>query len=94
MRTQDQHPVATERPSAWTTAKVFLGLASQPATVWRGIKIALIVTPVLTLINQFGAIVHHNFGAEFFLKLALTACVPFLVSVTSSTLANMAANRD
>lgn len=56
-------------------------------TLMRGIKVALIVGPVLTAINQFDTIADREFGGTFFLKLALTFTVPFCVSVASSTLA-------
>ena len=49
-------------------------------------SVALVVTPILTLINQWDGI----FGASTFdwLKMALTFAVPFLVSAISQILAN------
>ncbi|MBI3744399.1 MAG: hypothetical protein HY261_08975 [Chloroflexi bacterium] len=70
--------------------RAFLRFALERPTVLRGVKVAAIVAPILTVINQWGKIVHHHFDVVFFLKLILTACVPFCVSVTSSALANMA----
>ena len=79
--------VASERRQS--KGRAFLRFALERPTLLRGIKVASVVAPVLTVINQWGKIVHHNFDTVFFLKVVLTACVPFCVSVTSSALANM-----
>lgn len=65
----------------------FLRRCCYRTTLIRGIKVALIVGPILTAINQFDVIADRDFGGTFFLKLALTFTVPFCVSVSSSTLA-------
>ena len=53
------------------------------------IKFALIVGPILTAINQYDAFTDQHFPAKFYVKLGLTFTVPFLVSICSSTMANL-----
>ena len=53
-------------------------------TVTRAIKVALVITPILTIINQYDVIIERNFSSTFFLKLALTFLVPYCVSAYSS----------
>tara|TARA_Y100001956_G_scaffold68662_1_gene71387 strand:+ start:6190 stop:6393 length:204 start_codon:yes stop_codon:yes gene_type:complete len=54
-------------------------------TVKRAIIIALIVGTILNLINQWDAILYDT--QINWLKLCLTYCVPFIVSLVSSWLA-------
>jgi hypothetical protein len=62
-------------------------LCFQKAIVRRGLIIVMVVGPILTLINQYDAIVSHAFGWRFFLKLGLTFLVPYCVSTYSSVMA-------
>lgn len=69
----------------------------QPATatnVRRAVKVALIVGPVLTLINQTPALVTLLEGRGIALttvgRIVLTFVVPFVVSFYSSTMADRA----
>ena len=65
----------------------FLVLWFQRATVRRAVTVALIVGPILTLINQYDAIASGSFGAKSFFKMALTFLVPYSVSSYSSVMA-------
>lgn len=71
----------------------FLALWFQRATVRRAVTVALIVGPVLTLINQYDAIASGSFGAKSFFKMGLTFLVPYSVSSYSSVMALRAAQR-
>jgi hypothetical protein len=71
----------------------FLALWFQRATVRRAVTVAMIVGPILTLINQYDAIVSGSFGAKFFFKMGLTFLVPYSVSSYSSVMALRAAQR-
>jgi hypothetical protein len=71
----------------------FLALWFQRATVRRAVTVAMIVGPILTLINQYDAIASGSFGAKFFFKMALTFLVPYSVSSYSSVMALRAAQR-
>jgi len=53
-------------------------------TTTRAIKVALVVGPILTIINQYDAILAGNFNNIFFYKMALTFLVPYCVSAFSS----------
>jgi hypothetical protein len=71
----------------------FLALWFQRATVRRAVTVAMIVGPVLALINQYDAIASGSFGAKFFFKMGLTFLVPYSVSSYSSVMALRAAQR-
>lgn len=51
---------------------------------------ALVVGPVLTLINHAHTIIALDFGLRFFLQTALTFCVPYMVSTVSSAMTELA----
>ena len=53
-------------------------------TTLRAIRVALIVGPILTIINQHNVIIEGNFDLKFFYKLVLTFMVPYCVSAFSS----------
>ena len=75
--------------------KLVLRLAVAGSTVARALKVAMVVGPVLTLINHAHTLVALDFNARFFLQTALTFCVPYLVSTYSSAMtewANLQAN--
>ncbi|HZA24451.1 MAG TPA: nitrate/nitrite transporter NrtS, partial [Dehalococcoidia bacterium] len=65
----------------------------QWATVRRAVTVAMIVGPILTLINQYDAIASGSFGAKFFFKMGLTFLVPYSVSSYSLVMALRAAQR-
>ena len=71
-------------------AKLMLKYSVTGSTVSRACKMALVVGPVLTLINHAHTIVALEFGLRFFLQTALTFCVPYLVSTVSSAMTELA----
>jgi hypothetical protein len=54
----------------------FLVLWFQRSTVRRAVTVALVVGPILTLINQYDAIASGSFSGKFFFKLGLTLKLP------------------
>ena len=68
---------AEEPPSVWQ-------LAFDAAVVRRALLMALVVGPILILINHADSILHGEIGPVQALKMALTMAVPYLVSTYSS----------
>lgn len=62
-------------------------------TVRRALKVAAIVGPLLTIINQYDMLFHLEFSPRLFLKIALTFLVPYSVSSYSSARAYMEQER-
>ena len=58
-------------------------------TVWRALKVAGIVGPVLTVINQYDLLLNLDFSPRLCFKIALTFLVPYSVSSYSSARAYM-----
>ena len=58
-------------------------------TVWRALKVASIVGPILTVINQYDLLLNLDFSARLGFKIALTFLVPYSVSSYSSARAYM-----
>ena len=58
-------------------------------TVWRALKVASIVGPILTVINQYDLLLSLDFSARLGFKIALTFLVPYSVSSYSSARAYM-----
>jgi hypothetical protein len=85
--------LSEERARLSSGLSQFLALWFQRATVRRAVTVAMIVGPVLTLINQYDAIASGSFGAKFFFKMGLTFLVPYSVSSYSSVMAVRAAQR-
>jgi hypothetical protein len=53
-------------------------------TTNRALKVALVVAPILIIINHHDAILESSFTRLFFLKCSLTFLVPYFVSAYSS----------
>lgn len=62
----------------------FFRYALMPTTVRRAFKVALIITPILTVFNHFQEIRELNMGGGFWLQVGLTFLVPYCVSTFSS----------
>jgi hypothetical protein len=58
-------------------------------TVMRAIKVAVIVGPILTVINQGDVLLSGQYSPRVFLKILLTFLVPYSVSSFSSARAYM-----
>lgn len=53
-------------------------------TVLRAIRVAIVVAPILILINHHDAIIDLSFTPNFYFKCVLTFFVPYMVSAYSS----------
>lgn len=62
----------------------FLTIFTDASIRNRALIVASVIGPVLTLINQYDAIVNQGFEGVNFLKVGLTFVVPYLVSSYSS----------
>ncbi len=67
--------------------KVFCRNLARKDTIFRALKFAFIVAPVLIFINHYDSIIAFNLSDKFYLKSILTFFVPFSVSAISSALA-------
>ena len=65
----------------------FLRYCSQRSTVFRALKVAAVITPILTVINHFREIAALELGLWFWLQVAMTFVVPYGVSTYSSAMA-------
>jgi hypothetical protein len=75
------------------SVRLFLKYAVTPRTVRRAVKMALVVGPILTAINQSQRIVALDLDLRFFLQMGLTFCVPYLVSTVSSAMTELVTAR-
>ncbi|MCH8074365.1 MAG: nitrate/nitrite transporter NrtS [SAR324 cluster bacterium] len=66
--------------------RLFVGFAISGSTVKRALKVACIVTPILTIFNHAHEIIALDMGPRFFLQVGLTFCVPYMVSTYSSAM--------
>lgn len=62
----------------------YIKIAFQKAIVIDSLKVALVVGVILNLINQWQTIIDFHWSAVNYVKLALTFCVPYLVSTYAS----------
>jgi hypothetical protein len=60
-------------------------------TVLRAVKVAAVVGPILTIINQYDMLLSGNWSAKLVCKILLTFLVPYSVSSFSSARAYMEA---
>jgi hypothetical protein len=70
-----------------TRFRTTIHAAARPQVVWRGIKVASVVTPILTLLNHGNEILAGTTGPSFWLQVGATFLVPFTVSVVSGAMA-------
>lgn len=70
--------------------KSFLTCACLPGTIIRALKVAFVITPILTVVNHSQEIMALDFSPRFFLQALLTFCVPYLVSTYSSAMTMLA----
>jgi hypothetical protein len=61
----------------------------QQRTVLRAVKVAAIVGPILTLINQYDVLLNGDFSLRVVSKIVLTFLVPYCVSSFSSARAEI-----
>jgi len=71
-----------------------LRIACQTNVIRTATHFALIVGPILVIINHGDAIINGNMHSERWLKSALTMIVPYIVSTLSSISAYKNCNRE
>ena len=71
----------------------FIKFAVMGSTVRRALKVALVITPILTVFNHFGEIRDFNLGVVFWFQVGLTFTVPYAVCTYSSAMAAMEEHR-
>ncbi len=64
--------------------RVFFSNFFRPETTIRAFKVAIIVAPILIIINHHDTILGHKFTTLLFFKALLTFLVPYCVSAYSS----------
>jgi len=69
------------------TFSVFIKNFVRKETTLRALKVAIVVAPILIVINHFDAIVSGNFSSYFYPKCLMTFFVPYTVSAFSSAMA-------
>jgi len=75
--------------SQQSSVRRFLAQWFRRETVTRALKIAGVVGPILTLINQYDVLLRLEFSSRFWMKVVLTFSVPYCVSSFSSARAYM-----
>jgi hypothetical protein len=70
-----------------TRRKAFLRYCLLPQTIRRAAGVAIIVAPLLVVINHAEAILELDLTPRLLVKIALTFLVPYAVSSCSSALA-------
>ena len=70
-------------------AKLFLKYSVAGRTVRRALKVALVVGPVLTLINHAPSIIALDLDPRFAFQTVLTFFVPYLVSTYASAMTEL-----
>jgi len=63
---------------------VFFSNFFRPETTIRAFRVAIIVAPILIIINHHDTILAHKFTTLLFFKALLTFLVPYCVSAYSS----------
>ncbi len=77
------------QPRKSTPVREFLHHWFRRETVTRALKVAGVVGPILTAINQYDLILGLDFSPRLFAKISLTFLVPYSVSSFSSARAYM-----
>ena len=86
---QQSPPAPSASPTQAGSTQRFFYHWFRRETVTRAIKVACIVGPTLTLINQYDVLLNMDFSFRLFAKIALTFLVPYSVSSFSSAQAYM-----
>jgi hypothetical protein len=79
-----------ERRHGWSRVRLFLRFAAMRSTALRAVKVACVITPILTLLNHSREILALELGLRFWTQVALTFFVPYGVSTYSSAMAAIA----
>jgi hypothetical protein len=77
------------RQSRQLRMRTFLHYWFRRDTVLRALKVAGVVGPILTVINQYDVLLSGHYSPRLFFKILLTFLVPYSVSSFSSARAYM-----
>lgn len=64
--------------------KLFIGNCYRRETMKRAFTLAIVIGPILTLINHYDGIMNLKLSGNFLIKSFLTVLVPYFVSTYSS----------
>lgn len=70
--------------SEQTTTKKILNTAFSPLIVKRSLKVSAVVGTILMIINHGEALLVGNMDTQRLIRIALSYCVPYLVSTYSA----------
>ena len=73
--------------------KLFIKNFFRQETIYRAVKVALVVGPILIIINHHDVFLRLEFTQHLYLKIILTFMVPYCVSAYSSAQAYSADER-
>ncbi len=73
----------------WSELRYFFQCACMRSTVIRALKVAFVITPILTVVNHSQEIMALDFSPRFYLQALLTFCIPYLVSTHSSAMTRL-----
>ncbi len=71
-------------PNGESTLKIFIKNFFRYETIYRATKVAIIVGPILIIINHHDSLLHLELSKHLYFKIVLTFLVPFCVSAYSS----------
>lgn len=81
--------------SGWrASSATFLRHATARTTVRRACAVAIVVSPLLLLVNHFELVATRPLSLEVLRRLAMNFAVPYLVSSFSSARAGLLAERE
>ena len=83
----------TLSPGTASRMRLFFRFACMRGTVVRAVKVACVITPILTVLNHSREIWAGDFGIAFWAQAGLTFFVPYCVSTYSSAMAAIAEHR-
>ena len=66
--------------------KLFFQQARRPSTIKRALRVALVITPILTVFNHYQEIMALRLDFHFWIQVGLTFVVPYSVSTYSSAM--------
>lgn len=73
--------------------RLFVKFFRKRTTAIRALKVAAVITPILTIVNHFHEILALSIGPRFWLQVGLTFCIPYCVSSYSSAMQALADHR-
>ena len=69
--------------------RLFFQYAFMRSTVLRALKVACVITPILTVFNHYDKLMVGELGLHFWFQVVLTFIVPYCVSTYSAAMAGL-----